>query len=202
MIRREMEVRSDENKLEENGWDAKPISETFGGTGRSVSRERGRLVRDLVHLLDDELDGLATFLSIAVDLVGHEALQIVDERHVAHRDLCLLTQQRFARVLRMHRVCELFVDVNDVAECEIARTQRQLFAFEIDARVLACIARSISSDKFCYPRCETPVRSQESMGFNERSLGIDHSFDNVDTNNAWIQRVRVLLHCRFHHILP
>lgn len=40
------------------------------------------------------------------------------------------------------------------------------------------------------------------MGFNERSLGIDHSFDNVDTNNARVQRIRVLLHCRFHHILP
>lgn len=69
-----------------------------GGVGECV----GGRVGDVVHLFDDELDGLAALLGVAVDLVGHEAFQVVDERHVAHVYLGLLPQQRLARIVRMH----------------------------------------------------------------------------------------------------
>ena len=62
-------------------------------------------------------------MSVAVYLVRHHALEVVDEWHVAHCDLRLLFQQCLTRVLRVHRVCEFLVDVDHVAECEIARAK-------------------------------------------------------------------------------
>ena len=160
----------------------------------------GRVVGDVVHLVDDELDGLSALVRVVVDRVGHGGLHVVDERHVAHGDLRLLGEERLALVLRMDGVDELLVHMYDVVECEVARAQRERLVLDVDVRVLAGVAGAVAAKQARDQWRHAPLRDHQAMRPDD--VLIDASVDHVDADYVRIQRVGVLLQRCFDHVLP
>jgi len=152
----------------------------------------GGVVRDCVHLLYDELDGLAALVRIRVDRRLHLVLQVVYQRHVLHSDHGLLFEQRLVVILRMDRVHKLLVDAEDVVARDVARLHRQSLRADVDVRVLAGEDGAVAAEQIGDPGRHAPLRCDEAVRFDVAIL-VHRAIHYIHASHIGIDRIRIFL---------